>query len=332
MKRGDVSPVFTYILVIIIGAIIILFFTTFAFQQLSLGKRIGSIEIAKTLDDNLNAFAISKSSDKDIEFGLDIKLLINNLVCNTISVDESSNIRTNKIIFSPKSLEGSKIKAWTLAFKYPFHITNFFYLANDKTLYYLIYDGSSQQFVEEKFFDDNSQYKIPARFNIRKVRKSDINNALVSSLITRFDFVKLVYFSTPNIQPRDKLKIIEVEIDNNKATKIKFHNENREDVLVNEEMLLGAIFSNDYESFKCGSDNAINKLKSVSKLYIEKKSKLSIPAKGLTCSYSLITNNLDYFINNNPGLNNINDYEANKNNLIINNNDLEGADKCEGLF
>lgn len=327
MKKGDLSPVFTYIFVAIVGAIIILFFTTFGFQQLSLGKKLTSVEISKTLDDNLNAFSISKSSDKDIEFGLDTKLLFNNLVCGTLSTEEGVNLRTSKIIFSPKSLQGNTMRAWTLAFKYPFYITNFFYLSNDKALYYIVYDGSSQQYVEEKFFNQNSQYKIPARFNIKKIRANDINNNLISGLLSKYNFVKLVYFSTPNINTRDKLKII--EIDNNV---VKFHNENREEILLGDEFILGAIFSEDYNNFKCGFDEAIDRLKIVSSLYLEKKEKLTVPAKGLTCNYGIITSNLDYFINNNPTINNFDSYKNNKNNLIINNNDLEGEDDCEALF
>ncbi|MBI2667153.1 hypothetical protein HYX17_00095 [Candidatus Woesearchaeota archaeon] len=327
MKKGDISPVFTYIFVAIIGAIIIGFFATFGFQQLSLGNKLNSAEIAKTLDDNLNAFSISKSSDKDIEFGLDTKLLFNNLVCGTLSTEEGINLRTSKIIFSQKSFQGNTMKAWTLAFKYPFHVTNFFYLSDDRIFYYIVYDGSNQQYVEEKFFSQNSQYKIPSRFNVKKIRSNDISNQLISSLLSKYNSVKLVYFTTPNINPKDRLKII--EIDNNK---VKFHNENREEVLLGDEFILGAVFSEDYNNFKCGFDEAVRRLKIISSLYIEKKEKLIAPAKGLACDYGIITANLDYFINNDPTINNFDPYKNNKNNLIINNNDLEGADDCEALF
>ena len=337
---GIISPVFTYIFVIIVGAVIIGFFTTFAFQQVSLGTKLSSIAIAKTLDDNFNAFSISKSSDRDIDFGYDINLLFNNLVCGTLSLENGNDIRTNKVIFSPRSLKGEKIKAWTLSWKYPYHITNFFYLSNDNSIYYLVYDGNTQRYVEDKFFDDNSQYRIPSRFNIRRIQKSDINNALVSNLLARNNFVKLAYFSAPpqNIinliqTSNNKLKIIEIDNDDNK---VKFYNENIEETLLSDEFIVGAIFSEDYNGFKCGFDEAISKIKSVSRLYLAKKdklnSKLTQQYGNSACGYGLITNNLNYFINNNPDINSFNEYRNNWNNLIINNNNLEGEDNCEALF
>ncbi|MBI2663259.1 hypothetical protein HYX15_01865 [Candidatus Woesearchaeota archaeon] len=327
MKRGIVSPVFTYIFVIIAGSVILLFFTYFSYNQLYVGNRLNAIDVAKTLDDNLNSFIISKNSDKDINFGFDVRLLFNNIVCGTLSLDEGNNIRTNKVIFSPKVLDGDNLKTWTLSWKYPFHITNFYYLSNEDSIYYLVYDSNSKKFVEDTFFDQNSQYKIPSRFGIRKISKSDLNNNLVTNLLGKYDFVKLVYFTQPNLSPNDRLRI--VEIDNNIA---RFYNEDREDIILSEEFMIGAIFSEDYNNFRCGFDQSISNLKSLSKLYLSKQEKLSIPAKGLTCNYAAINSNLNYFITTDPTIANLQTYNNNVANLQTNNNDLEGDENCESLF
>tara|TARA_Y100000034_G_scaffold40032_1_gene49343 strand:- start:1576 stop:2562 length:987 start_codon:yes stop_codon:yes gene_type:complete len=328
MKRGVVSPVFTYIFVLIVGGIILWFFTSFAFQQLNLGNKLSSIEISKTLDDNLDAFAISKNSDKDINFGMDLNLLINNLVCGTLSSDDGNNLRTNKVIFSPKSLKGDSIKTWTLSWKYPFHVTNFFYLSNENSFYYIVHDGNSEEYVKNKFFSDSSKYKIPSRFKVRRINKNDVNNDRISNLLNQYSFVKLIYFTTPNnLASNDRLKIIEIKEDSNL---VKFHNENKEEILLSDEHMLGAIFSEDYKSFRCGFDDSVDKLKSLSKLYLEKQSKLK--SKGLTCNYNIVNSNLNYFIDTNPDKNNFETYKGNRNNLIINNNDLEGVDNCASLF
>tara|TARA_Y100000310_G_scaffold345815_1_gene470411 strand:- start:26111 stop:27085 length:975 start_codon:yes stop_codon:yes gene_type:complete len=324
MKKAQISPVFKYIFIAIVGAMVLAFFVRFAFQQIDVGTKLNTIKVAITLDHNLDAFSVSKSSDKDLDLGTNTNVLFNHLICNTIALEGGNNIKTNKIIFSPQKIQGRSIQAWTFGWFYPFHVTNFFYLSNPKAVYYLVYDSFSEEVVEE-FFDKNNIYNIPSRFNVRKIAINKVNAQLVSSLEPRFDFVKFIFFTNPNIRSSDKIKVVSIGPD-----VITFYEDTQKnEVNLGNEFILGAIFTEDYDSYLCNFKSAVNDLKIISGLYLDKRSEI---LSKYECDYSVISSNLGYFKNNDPSINNLETYRRNKDLLMLNNNELYGVENCEALF
>src|SRR3989344_2527074 len=156
MKKGEISFAFKYILVLVAGSIILLFFVRFAFMHAKTSENIGSVKGVTSLNDNLDAFAISPNADTTINLGYDADFKFD---CGNIVAGNSQPIRSNKIIFSPKELKGKQIDAWTLAWRFPFKVGNFYYLNNDKNK---IYVGGNNYNILNPVSTD----RIPERFDI----------------------------------------------------------------------------------------------------------------------------------------------------------------------
>lgn len=303
-KRGQ-GEVFKYIFVLIVGVLILIFFLKFGFEHIGIVNKMSSVEAVRAIDDNLDAFSISSNSDRTIDLGSKNKIIFD---CGSINIEDDNPIRTSNLIFSPRALDGNKIYAWTRTWKYPFEVTNFFYLSNDKIRYYLVYDSNTESLVRS-YVDKNNPESIPERFNVKIISKDKVSSSVE-------DNAKFVFFTNPNINPSKNIKVIEI------GNNIKFYEDSIKEIeFLDNETLMGAIFAEDYNQYKCGYDKALERLKIISKLYHNKASKLKL--KNPECGYSALISNLQFLIENNPNEN----IRLN----LINNNNLAGED-CVEIF
>lgn len=290
-KRALIS--FKYIFVIIAGALILIFFVRFAFQYKTISEKLTAREIVFTIDDALDAFSVSTESNKDIDLNLETTLKFD---CNTINYLDYTK-KTNKIIFSPTTLKGKALQAWTLSWEFPFTITNFFYLTNKKTKFYLIYDQSS-------FSEVNNIYNnIPTRFN-KVVTDKNFNINSIKTTTRYLDKVNFIFFTQPDnadeiAQKLNNENIVQVKLNENRVI---FY-PNKESFYLGKEMLYGVIFSSNYDNYECTLKNSLEKLSLVSELYSKKAYLLWLKSNKQVCKnkYLEIKNTLQRFKNlNNP--------------------------------
>lgn len=256
---------FKFILSIIVGAIILIFFINLAFQHTKTSEKLSAATITNYFELNLDILATSPRAHKQIE----IKEGRLDLSCNYISLTnkEESRIRTEKIISSP-SILSNKIQVWTQAWNFPFKVTNFYYLA-DKTNFYI----ENQEILE----------KIPNRFNKYPLKdfKQDKNSIII-------------YSSNPGYIPTKRALIIQ-------GNSITFYPEKQTTTYYGDEMLYLAIFSKNYFEYNCLKRKSLNRLNQIASLYQEKASLLKTKTQKCIFIYDNLIKSLeDLKTNQNP--------------------------------
>jgi|SRR3989344_1941791 len=130
-----------WVFILIIGAIILAFFTAFAFKYKSLQDEKTSIEILNTLDNSLTSLKTSPYATFDsINLPLDVQVTCNNLIIN------EETYATKNLLFSQKKLS-KKMFIYYKPFKAPFKIADFYFITDLNAKYHLVYDSTTQQYV-----------------------------------------------------------------------------------------------------------------------------------------------------------------------------------------
>ncbi len=245
-KRGFEADIFKWILSGVIGAFVIVFFVRFAYQEIGLREKLNYREIIKNLDFQLEAFSVSDSSSKILGYKQDVEMEFS---CDGVRSGDFF-MKNNRVIFAHNEFNDDKLLIWTKVWEFPFKVENFFYLSGKQDRYLLVYDDLSKDFV--------IGLNIPGIFNLQKIHKRDTNSNLNSLKGVK----EIVFFTNADLDLVRNLAARYLEIDlNNK--KIKFDNGN-EEIYFGDEVLIGAIFSDDYE---CVKEKVLKELKEMMDIY-----------------------------------------------------------------
>jgi hypothetical protein len=333
MKKG-ISAIFQYILVAVVGSIILFFFIRFAIHSTESFESLNSAYVAATLKDSFTSLSVSGHLDTkfpergwpdDVEF-----MLGGGANCGRIAIDDTNFISVDKIIYGPSLLKGKQFNVWTRIWKYPYKITNFFYINNKKTKYFLIYDDNSKDFVEEidSFASEvDPEDHIPRSFNVKAISRNTINGDFVDSYSNTNDFVKLIFFNTDILALADRENVEIVKID---ISDINNCRGNRKDYLCKgyvyfgtekrnfygKAMMYGAVFAGSLENYDCNYNRAIKNFNMIKDIYYNKASLLR---QKTGCGYEALFSNIE---NTNM--------ETFAENMIISNKGSNG--ECENVF
>ncbi|MBS3095698.1 hypothetical protein J4231_03385 [Candidatus Woesearchaeota archaeon] len=280
MRKRGMSDVFKYILVLIGGIALLIFFISFGLKGAKLIKNVNAIEMSETLNDYFNAMNPSENLVTNAE--INSKIAMNFPECGYISVStDGQNIensaRYSHIIFSPGVLSGNT-NIWVREWKYPFRIANFFYLTPRNMKIYLV--GNSNLVNELSCNVNNANPRqaavscpsnaIDERFNVEKITSADTN------FIREHGNSMFVFFnSQAPVAGNAKVKSIKAENcedkDDDDECKGIVNFGDRQMFFVGKAMLYGAIFSEDSKNYECGFEMAMERLKLVSGVYNEKR-------------------------------------------------------------
>ena len=276
-KRGLSADIFKWILATVAGAIIIVFFYRFAFQHMGISDTITERETVERFIDELDAFGISSSSSKSIEIRIDKELFFQ---CGSVGVENYAK-DTQRIVYAPPKLSANKINMWTETWKFPFPVTNFYYLTDDKTKTIIIYDDSSVDFVKDLSF--------PRGFDVKTVHKKNLDLDEISKQAYLLDGLHLVYL-TPVKDVKsivDKFKtitpdIIEVDVQKNR---INYYNNHLDTYYLGDEMLYGAFIAP--EQYECMQRKALERLWDLSAILEQRAKMLRGKTDDTSCSDTL---------------------------------------------
>jgi len=324
-KKAQISPVFKYIFVLVIGAIILVFFLKFALKTEKVGHQVIKAEVLHALDSSLQAFSVSGYSSGamptppwpqivHMKFGTKAN-------CGKFTVEgQKYPITIERIIFGPEEMKTKQLQAWTLSWNFPFRITNFFFLVNpQRSKYYLIYDKNDEtEFEFVKSISTASKTSaiehLPESFKVKyKESESEPKSVLKSA-----DMVKVNYFtelegSCPGrVSPGLKGSCIKYsnackeELSSGELYKcfgeVIFYDGNKEtgsSAFIGREMMFGAIMADSYEVYDCQYERALDELKRFVNLYKTKagkiKSKKTLCIEGSGNKYDEFFNKLDNF-------------------------------------
>ncbi len=257
-----------------------MFFIFFAFKHISTQEKLSSLEIINYLDLKLDI--LSNSLNLNTQFNLPSNYNLN-FICNKILISNKKNTystSTDKIISSPSLLKGKEIQIWTKSWKFPFKITNFYYIANKKINFYI----ESQELLN----------KIPTIFNVYPLTST---NEIIEKN-KNSDKTIVVFSSQPkNLQELLKNNIKVLHMLNKQIT---FYPEYKTSSYFDEETLLLAIFSSNLNEYECLKQKAINKLKEISSIYKQKSLLLNSKSRQQNCKfiYSQLSSSLEKLPNN----------------------------------
>ena len=145
-----ISPVFKYIFAVVVGGLFIIFFINFAIKSVKEPSEIITAgESVQRFINTLNAFSTAEDSIHPLNLGLETEVIFD---CNQIKMNQMSD-DSQHIIFAPLILKGRSIDMWTKQFAIEnfLPITNFFYLSNQDHQYVLVFDSSSQDYVNNLY-------------------------------------------------------------------------------------------------------------------------------------------------------------------------------------
>ncbi len=302
-KKGE-GEQFNWIFVIVAGAIILSFFVLFAAKYIKLQqdredvrsvRNFGLLldEIEKLpLTDN-GASIDSNKPGSGLRFGYELDMNYDCIDTKSLLHIGKGNFADyelkNQIVFIKSKQKVISLDMWLLPWRYPYHITNIIYLSEPKRKYYLVYDSNTKEFVDN--------LEISSVFSTKKVNINNLNTEKDSTYVL-FLKQKPKKEKIAQLIKSETINFVYINPDENKG-KISFFDEEWSDDVnyYGKELMYGAIFSDDYESYKCNVNKALKKLKDTSNIYTERLVILSQIDNKPECKYDELAETIRKFAN-----------------------------------
>lgn len=281
-KKGVADPVFVYIFALVAGMIILFFFLSFSMKHKGTANLMESGELASGMDNSLAAFSALGQGEKEFEFPFETELFIDPGSVGAKSGAKQFSKPTRSIIYSPKSLKGKKVAAWTIRWKAPFSITNFFYLTTDKDRYFIVYGNDHSNFasnfmkeeIPDKIKPSNKLFGMnefsalkaairasPPTANLKVIIFGDDVKAAVNNQLSEFNGKYSVVEIIPLEEPEDNF-----EYD---FGYVQFEGEAKR-AYIGRPMMYGGMIAENAEYYDYSYTQAMDRLRNVTQIYTEK--------------------------------------------------------------
>lgn len=284
MKRAQ-SIQFNWIFIVISGSILLVFFTGFGIRYIDLQKSKENAEIARGIDKIINSLR-GQEQYKEIDINTDFSYEFN---CDSFKINDDYVQNLNgKIVFSPKEIKVKNLYVWTKEFRTLFKVDNLIFLVDPNKNIFLISDSNDENYVQEL------KNGIPSLFsNIKFVNFNDIGSLDVDGFNNEFVFFNLKeeqYDIIHDIGVDKRLEDAGEVIFINKEN-VVFEDGRKYNVL-DQTLIYGAIFSGNYESYKCSYDSLVRKFNTIKDIYVKKAENLQKCCSSGFCDYSKIRDSL----------------------------------------
>ena len=157
MKKAQME--YNWAFVIIAGAVILGFFVAFTMRYIDIQNKKDNALVASEIYNAL--YGLQKSSyQTETPISLFLKTNLK-FSCDEVEVGNFfSQSLEKEFVFAPKEMTTDKINVFLKPWKYPFKISNLFYLSSSNYKYYIVFDAASADFV--------NSLEFPKNFNIIK--------------------------------------------------------------------------------------------------------------------------------------------------------------------
>lgn len=288
------ESVFKYIFALIVGALLIIFFVSFAMKYMGTAETMQATELVIGFDDYLMLRSGSPDSTGSYPFAAQttIEFGMGKIKSSKISRN------TNRIVFAPAKLTGKSIVIWTKRWSFPYAVDNFFYMANDRVKHIIIYDDGASEFAHELVDEINDSYKMDSP---RKYETGARFNEYLTAVKNRYSTaskIRLVVVSTGArsivnaIEPKlpKNADIISVSKDPDAESWeygiVKFGED--EAPYIGNEMIIAAMFAEDADNYMFGFRQAMQRLADITYIYWDKAGQLEAGTAGSCTEYSFI--------------------------------------------
>ncbi len=292
-KKGIIEIQFHWIFVLIVGAVILLFFATMIYNQRAVSEQGISADVLSNLESIVSNSMISTKTLNILDVPKGTEIRYKN--CNTYEAGAFSKPTKTIAMFAPERIAGRNLITWALDWNVPYTVTNFLYLTSNEVRYILVDDDKDNfGFINEIdkeimpdaitrdiVYYDNGNFKymnndvIKAKGNY-KVRFVFYNNNPSLSAVTipnAFKNLRALDLTAVNIIPNTDDRVGAVEF-------YKYDNRNDKFILYNQlilnlpylkkEAIIGAIFSENPETYKCAMEKAFTRLNYVTQVYLDR--------------------------------------------------------------
>ncbi len=306
LKRGQ-SQQFNWIFVLISGTVILLFFIGFAFDYKYLAEKKINTELAIAIQQELENLATSRlTTEIDLE---SLDYFKTEFFCNSVRINDANEITSNKIIFASNEILTDKLLIWIDYLYLPYKVDSLVYVSSPNIKYYILDDKLKLlEYLPKK---DGKQF-----FNIEEIKSIDENKIKNDIRKEKLREVRFIVFNDVKVDFKDvKIKIIKINGEENFGLV-------NEDYYLKKQLLLGAVFSDEY---KCQVDRLLKKQEVINEVYKQKAIRLFTKVKN-ECNYEFILNGF-----NNIKFNNLNELKNSVETLEKLNSNLYNKG-CEDVF
>ena len=284
-RNAQVEAQFNWIFILIVGGLILAFFTVIVLKQKSASETKLSGKITKQLNTILVGAGISPGTAQVIP----IPKTAIRFTCNDYYIGSASQRLGSRVVFAHSDIKGTKLVTWALDWNMPFKIANFLYISSPSVRYVFVYDPPANKVIASKYYS-----KMPAKFTKELVD----TNTYAALKDMKHDHVRFIFFtsaippSTPQALSKVEMSGLQVlittasaadtvnfiKIDgtalNPSLNKIQF---------TTSEALFGAVISDSEDTYKCLMLRAFKRLNIVAQIYQKKFNLLAPTFTGTNC-------------------------------------------------
>ncbi|MBL7055543.1 hypothetical protein ISS07_01380 [Candidatus Woesearchaeota archaeon] len=265
-KRGAVEVQFNWIFVLIVGAIILILFSSIILRQKNISETSKNALVLKSLDAILSGAEVSGGTVNIVkipETKIDFR-------CNRYSIDKLSKQLDVMNVFAPSTIQGDRLITLTKDFSIPYRASNLVYLTSPHHRYsFLGAPSELKTSIPEDIFSDF--FVSLEEISYRGEKKSRFIFFASFSDIVPAEFVRLKDGDVSALKITGNLDFGTLEFFQKQGSSFVSVGTSK---YLTEEALIGAIFSDSSELYDCAMDNVFRKANIITQIYIERTQSL----------------------------------------------------------
>jgi len=290
-RKAQVETQFNWIFVLIVGAIIMIFFVAIVMRQ----KASSEFKISETVMTDLQSIFTGGSVSTGTSQLIETPKIEIDFYCTSYSmgINKPSNPIENMVIFAPTKIQGRNIITWTLDYNLPYKITNFLYITTPEMRYIFVtnsprlisfYNSTLPKEMNVEFIDDVSQIKNKNNYKVRLIFFSDPQSEAVPEELRYLGEDLTALWIQASVLTFYKAKgdrfVTQGDSDG------KTYTADIADQQL-EPSKYGAIFTDDIEMYNCMMSKALKRAYFVSRVYEERNKNIIIYLESTNsyCSY-----------------------------------------------
>lgn len=274
-RRGAIEVQFNWIFVMIVGAILLLFFYSIVKAQ----QKSSDQSVGYTISTDLNAILSSSAESTGTLNVVDVPKTDIVVTCNDYSVNDVPRRFNNKIVFSPDRLRGNQLISWAIDWNVPFKVTNLLMLTVPDVRYIVVGDGSAKSDELKEILPDELEVEYIAADETGDVQ--DLNDMKVRFVY--FDDPKSNIYDFPSElsgMPDEDVSAVSLNAALDEHGEVIYYQksgsgtyewkETGRSEYLRIETAIGAMFAEDAEMYECSFKKALERLGIVAGIYVSR--------------------------------------------------------------
>jgi hypothetical protein len=294
-KKAMIEIQFNWIYVAVIGAVILIIFTTIAMNIRSSARTDLEKDALSYFDEIFTGIQGKENTEHSIKLpDLDIEFIRTADECNYYKI-AGSKINTQSIesipVFSPDIVK-KKVLSFSLGFDAPFRASYFLYLSSPEAGYFLVNKKDTKQLYDDlpshltkKIKDNSNEFKSENYYKARFISVSKSPAAF--QIETSVAKIKDRDVTALNILPDDPAYVYgggKFEFYTKKGNKLE---KKGESTYINKASLFAGIYSESKEAYECNIEKAILRESKISPILAERAAKIgTTPLSEIQCTSS----------------------------------------------